>query len=444
MSGRARNTVMLAVLIGMIALSVGVAQAQPAATARPPANDNVAKATRVRRLPFTASGSSALATTEVGDPNCAGNGGHTVWFVLQPSTDTTLDADTFGSTYDTTLSAYVGKPGAWTQIACNDDAFGIGAQSEIIFPVKAHDTVYLMVASYGASVAGSYTLSVSSTTNNYPRHPRCGHPDQLSVKNRCAGSTPYMLSVGDSAPVWNGGRSYPDLVLRSKVTRSVPGLKLVKTACSSETSVTFLQNSLCGGSQYQKALDFLSTNRGHVALITIDIGGNDVVFCATAGGGIDWACALQALQAMKQNVQTIVKGLRFAAPNTPIVGMNYYDPYLGDWLQGPDGQAFAKVTLDPGLKLANQWLQEAYASVGVPWANVQDAFHSFDLTTMVPSQWGTVPLAVERACTLLTITCVPGQYMGFGDDPNVEGAKVIAQRFVDVIQYLWGRVKPPR
>jgi hypothetical protein len=33
-----------------------------------------------------------------------------------------IEANTFGSDYDTTLSVYTGSRGALTQIACNDDA----------------------------------------------------------------------------------------------------------------------------------------------------------------------------------------------------------------------------------------------------------------------------------------------------------------------------------
>src|SRR3984893_10859573 len=127
-----------------------------------------------------------------------------------------------------------------------------------------------MAASFNGALGGNLQLAVSSTTNPYPPHAKCRRPDQRSVANRCASDTPYYLAVGDSAPVWNGGRSYPDDILRSPVTRRVPGLKLVKTACSSETSASFITFSRWGGSQLKKDVVFLAANRGHVALVTID------------------------------------------------------------------------------------------------------------------------------------------------------------------------------
>ena len=51
-----------------------------------------------------------------------------------------------------------------------------------------------------------------------------------------------------------------------------------------------------------------------------------------------------------------------------------------------------------------------------------------------------MPLAVERACTLLDITCIVGQPEIFGDDPNVKGATLIAETFESLI----GRVARPK
>jgi len=245
----------------------------------------------------------------------------------------------------------------------------------------------------------------------------------------------YYLALGDSVPVWNGPDSYPNQILASSVTKKIPHLQLVNLACSSETTTTMLLSSLCGGSQYQKALAFLAAHRGHVALVTIDIGGNDVVSCVTAIG-IDFQCALAALATIQRNLSTMLAGIRSAVgPEVPIVGMNYYDPFLGEWLDGPGGQTLATTSVN-GLVILNTLLAQIYAKGGAKLADVQGAFRSTDLTDLVSSQWGMVPVAVERACTLLDIVCVVGQPEGFGDDPNVAGATVIAHVFEDVIGVL--------
>ena len=56
-------------------------------------------------------------------------------------------------------------------------------------------------------------------------------------------------------------------------------------------------------------------------------------------------------------------------------------------------------------------------------------FHATDLTTLVASRWGDVPIAVARACSWLAIQCHPGAPEGFGLDPNATGEAHIAVRF---------------
>ena len=55
-----------------------------------------------------------------------------------------IAADTFGSNYDTVLSAWTGTQGALSRVACNDD-FG-GLQSQVTFDATAGTTYYFMVA----------------------------------------------------------------------------------------------------------------------------------------------------------------------------------------------------------------------------------------------------------------------------------------------------------
>jgi hypothetical protein len=250
--------------------------------------------------------------------------------------------------------------------------------------------------------------------------------------------TTYYLALGDSAAMWNGSDSYPDQIAASPVAQNLPNLQLVNLSCSGETSDSMLNNSLCGGSQYQKAIDFLKAHPGQIALITIDIGGNDVFPCITATG-FDPTCAAQTLATMQSNIATMLAGIRAAAgTSTPIIGMNYYDPLDGEWLEGAQGRSLVKA-LTPGLGELNGALATVYGHANVPVADVQDAFATANLKTAVQSSWGRVPIGVERACTLLDITCTVGQYEGFGDDPNLIGAGVIAETFESMI----GVLSPP-
>jgi hypothetical protein len=181
--------------------------------------------------------------------------------------------------------------------------------------------------------------------------------------------------------------------------------------------------------QYQRAVSFLQAHRGRIALITIDIGGNDIVGCALSivTAPPDSPCSVQARATIKQNLTTMLAGLHAAAPGVPVIGMSYYDPLLGDWLAGGTSRSLGLSTLS-SLVVLNRELTSLYGGARNT-ANVQGIFRSTDLKTMVASQWGEIPIAVQRACSWLDIYCQAGAPEGFGDDPNDAGAVAIATAF---------------
>jgi hypothetical protein len=201
-----------------------------------------------------------------------------------------------------------------------------------------------------------------------------------------------------------------------------------------------VKGSTCapGGSQYENAISFVDAHRSHIALITISIGGNDVVPCISRPDAA--TCFVNGLSKMKANISTIVAGLRSATgPHVPIVGMNVYDPILGDWLANGSGRSLA-VAAVAGVGLLDKTMVQAYRAEASPIADVQGAYHSADLRHFVASRWGRVPVAVANACTLLDIVCHQGSVIGYGDDPNDAGAVVIAHAFETAI----GRLAPPK
>ena len=123
-----------------------------------PANDDFASATESTSLPFTDSINTSDATTAVDDPECAGNG-HTVWYSFTAPAEMGIEANTFGSDYDTTLSVYTGSRGALTQIACNDDAAET-LQSRVRFNATEGVTYFFMVGSFFDSPGGNLVFSV--------------------------------------------------------------------------------------------------------------------------------------------------------------------------------------------------------------------------------------------------------------------------------------------
>src|SRR5215210_2817563 len=115
-----------------------------------PANDDFDDAVIVARPPFTDNVNTSDATTAADDPvpSCADGGqGPTVWYAFTPSHSKRIEANTFGSDYDTDLVVYTGTRGDLTEITCNDDA-GNTLQSKVVFNAVAGETYYIMVGAF--------------------------------------------------------------------------------------------------------------------------------------------------------------------------------------------------------------------------------------------------------------------------------------------------------
>jgi len=134
--------------------------------APPPPNDNFASATTITTLSFDEFQDTSGATTESSDPvpPCAtqftvaqGNtGGHpngaynTVWYKFVPQFSANLTSFVTFTSYDSVLSIWTGTPGAFTSVACNDDADPSTIQSFLQnVPLTAGTTYYIMVSSFG-------------------------------------------------------------------------------------------------------------------------------------------------------------------------------------------------------------------------------------------------------------------------------------------------------
>jgi PKD domain len=153
-----------------IAVTIGLALvvlAPPAAFAQP-ANDDFDNATAVSSLPFTTSQDTSGATAALDDPTfffCSNNG--SVWFSFTPATDMTIEADTFGSDYDTELSVYTGTRGSLSLVSCSTDFFG--PQSMVIFPASAGTTYFFMVAACcgtGGTGGGNLVFTMNLPAND--------------------------------------------------------------------------------------------------------------------------------------------------------------------------------------------------------------------------------------------------------------------------------------
>jgi hypothetical protein len=143
-------------LLGVV-LTVGVVTlaASPAAAA-PPANDDFDNAIAFTAVPFETTADTTEATVAPDDPGCIGGDEFTVWYRLTLSSTTEVVLDTFGSDYDTTLSAWTGDRGSLNFVACNDDTGSL--QSRIAFVAEAGVTYHLMVGSFPTTPGGNLVL----------------------------------------------------------------------------------------------------------------------------------------------------------------------------------------------------------------------------------------------------------------------------------------------
>ncbi len=153
---RAVGAVAMAVVVMFGTLTVLAARASAA-----PTNDDFVQAIAITALPFDDSRSTVDATRAGDDPAECG-AGPTIWYVLQPTIAAEVEADTFGSDYDTTLSVYTGSQGSLDLLDCNDDSNGL--QSRITFEASAGATYYLMVGGYDDASTGSLALQVREVT----------------------------------------------------------------------------------------------------------------------------------------------------------------------------------------------------------------------------------------------------------------------------------------
>ena len=247
----------------------------------------------------------------------------------------------------------------------------------------------------------------------------------------------YYLALGDSLsqgvqPDAAGasvetGQGYPDLVYATLLA-SRPALRLVRLGCPGETTKTMMHGGIChypAGSQLAAATAFLRAHRGHVFLVTIDIGANDLEDCGNRPSLAQLASCIGQLPKATANVAAILASLRAAAgPGVRIVGMNYYLPALAEWRSGLLGRATAQLS-EKFAVAYDDLLKRAYGQAGITVANVFGAFETanFGDSVTVPGI-GSVPRNVARICQW-TWECAPPP-RGPNQHANAAGYRVIA------------------
>jgi hypothetical protein len=264
----------------------------------------------------------------------------------------------------------------------------------------------LLVAGVLAS-ALLIALPPSAQTGAATQHKEQAHP------------VTYYVSLGDSysvgyQPVLGATTGYTGYV--AKKTR----LTLVNFGCGGATTTSLVDSVGCPDNiphtagavlyptttQAVAAEAFITAHRGHIGLITVSIGGNDVTACGAQANPI--ACVTTAVAGITQNVTSLAAALRAdAGPKVPLIGLTYPDVILGDYVYPSLPATPARVSLaDASVvvfkSIINPALVKAYGAgrgVLVDVTAATGAYGSLNrMVTLKP--YGQLPTPVAKVCTL--------------------------------------------
>jgi len=229
----------------------------------------------------------------------------------------------------------------------------------------------------------------------------------------------YYVSLGDSysvgyQPMLGATAGYTGYV--AKKTR----LKLVNFGCARATTTSLINTVSCpdilpntagamtypATTQAAAAEAFINAHRGHVGLITVSIGGNDVTACGAQANVI--ACVAAAVASITQNVTGLATDLRAAAgPKVPLIGLTYPDVILGDYVYPsqpatPARIALAKESVVAFKSLINPALAKAYSAGHGVLVDVTTATGAYGSLSKVVNlkPYGSIPVPVAKVCTL--------------------------------------------
>jgi lysophospholipase L1-like esterase len=196
--------------------------------------------------------------------------------------------------------------------------------------------------------------------------------------------------------------AYPALTA-NRLSAAGDELTLENLGCSGETTTSLVKGGKCdfaAGSQLEQAEKLLKGS-DDVALVTLDIGGNDLLRCVRGGAQIDTSCVRAGVRTVEKNLPRILERLRTAAgPDVPVLVLGYYNPWLAakaldQPVKGVDAAAKAYTGLSAAIEAA------AKAS-GTTFVSLDDAFSTND-TTPTTINGRSVPENAAKICTLTNI-----------------------------------------
>jgi len=260
-----------------------------------------------------------------------------------------------------------------------------------------------------------------------------------------AASPTYYVSLGDSYSVGYqpGLGSTPGYTVY--VARRTH-LTLANFGCAGATTTSLLDTIGCpavlphtaGGMAYPTTTQiaaaeaFLTAHRGHIGLVTVTIGGNDVTSCVSNPNPI--SCVGAAVSGITTNVTALASDLRTAAgPNVPIIGLTYPDVILGAYVfpsRSPTAAAtsLANLSVVAFKSLINPALSKAYGHSSGSFVDVTAATGAYTSLnrTVRTTAYGTIPVSVATVCAL-TWFCARGDIHARTPGYTLIGKLVVAR-----------------
>ena len=239
----------------------------------------------------------------------------------------------------------------------------------------------------------------------------------------------YYLALGDSGPAGAGATDpkiknptnsnpkygYVNLTYLHELKKH-KNLKLKNLACFGETTTSMLtpEPSTMGGlpcaaapkSQMAAALAFLTLQKGHIAFISLGIGGNDV------SGSATFTEEQLRLTAIESRITGLLSSLKAAAPGVAIFGSDYHAVLVGPMGLIGNGQApsqycggapsctgreAAQINVT-GTEMADTALQTTFVSNGEFFVNGAAGFDMDNWALTGKFQGKTVPQNVANDC----------------------------------------------
>ncbi len=245
----------------------------------------------------------------------------------------------------------------------------------------------------------------------------------------------YDVAMGDSLAAGTGASStstrYVNVLYQHERGR-FPTLQLENIACGGATTNSVINGPGCSyatGTQLGDAEAFLRAHPGQVPFLTIDIGANNVDGCQV-GNTISSSCVMNGEGLITSQLPQILTGLEAAYPGLAIYGMDYYDPFLGEWLTGAGGQSVARASVQLVLQL-NSLLGGLYAAGGAATADPTSLFETTDFAPTGTYLGVTQPQNVANICNW-TLFC-----SGAGNiHANDIGHFLVAVSFAQVVDHV--------